>query len=142
MKRGLVWQAQASQVLRRLMKKHSVTADELARRLTLLGLKTSGQAIRNKLPRGTFSAAFFLAAIAAMKTARVTLRSRELSNPKETGRVAVEVQAKEVAAALERAEADIRRQQRERLTELAKRPGLPEAEKRKLERLLRAMGKK
>lgn len=142
MKEISVWQAQASEVLRDLMKMHAVTADELARRVTALGLNTSGQAVRNKLPRGTFSAAFFLAAIAAMKTARVTLRSRKLSDPNQRTRITSTIQAKKDAAALFDSEADVRRRQRERIASLAARPGIPEAERRKLKKLLKEMGTK
>jgi hypothetical protein len=143
-KQASIWQQEASRVLRKLMSDHSVNPDELARRLAKLGIRVSGQAVRNKLPRGTFSAAFLLAAIASMRTARVTLRGRELAalRENEVAKGAAAKLAEAGAAAQETADAEKSRWQLEALEKMGFRPDLPVALNRAVAKVKKAKGKK
>ena len=74
------------------MSEHNITAVELARRLQTVGVAVSAQAIRNKLGRGTFPAAFFFAAIACIRGAKIRVASDDLmqrytDDPDDTGTV-------------------------------------------------------
>lgn len=75
-----LWELQASELLQELMAARQVTAGELARRLGEVGVELSGQAIRNKLGRGTFSAAFLLAAISCLDASSVKLSPKQLQS--------------------------------------------------------------
>lgn len=55
------------------MKRVGVTYSELARRLEDHGLKETEASITNKLSRGTLTATFFLATVAALGMEAVTL---------------------------------------------------------------------
>src|SRR6185437_16001920 len=55
------------------MKRAGVTYAELAKRLEAHGLKETEASIANKLSRGTFQAAFFLATIAALELEGIRL---------------------------------------------------------------------
>ena len=143
-KSASIWQREASSVLRQLMKKHSVTSDELALRLKLLGIPVSGQAVRNKLPRGTFSAAFFLAAIASMKASRVTLHGSELAKfkEKEAANSAAERLAEVEAAAQKKADAEKRKLQLETIRKAGIRSDLPAEVNRIISKMKKVKGKK
>lgn len=135
-KRREDWQEEAGRMLRKLMQDHSITPDELASRLTLLGVGVTGQAVRNKVGRGSFSAAFLLAAIASMRTARVTLRARELVGRGLEEEVDEENNAKAKVATKERAVTDEEVQQVARMRKEGFRPGTPEKVRRKMEKYM------
>jgi hypothetical protein len=65
--------ARASAFLKAKMKEADVTYAELAKRLKRHGLKETEAGITMKLKRGTFSATFFLACIAALELEQVVL---------------------------------------------------------------------
>ncbi|HZV04944.1 MAG TPA: DUF6471 domain-containing protein [Gemmataceae bacterium] len=68
------WAARASAFLKGKMKEAEITYAELAKRLKKHGFKDETEAgITMKLKRGTFSATFFLACIAAMELEGVVL---------------------------------------------------------------------
>jgi Domain of unknown function (DUF6471) len=68
------WAARASAFLKSKMKECEVTYAELAKRLKKHGFKDETEAgITMKLKRGTFSATFFLACLAAMELEGVGL---------------------------------------------------------------------
>jgi hypothetical protein len=68
------WAARTSAFLKAKMKECEVTYAELAKRLKKRGFKDETEAgITMKLKRGTFSATFFLACIAAMELEGVVL---------------------------------------------------------------------
>jgi hypothetical protein len=67
------WEDRARLYLKAEIKRADVTYEELARRLEAHGIKENGPSIANKLARGTFAATFFLAALAALDVANVTL---------------------------------------------------------------------
>lgn len=67
------WGQRASSFLKTKMKECEVTYAELAKRLKKHGLKETEAGITMKLKRGTFSATFFLACIAAMELEGVAL---------------------------------------------------------------------
>jgi Domain of unknown function (DUF6471) len=68
------WAARASTFLKAKMKEAEVTYAELAKRLKKHGFKDETEAgITMKLKRGTFSATFFLACIAALELEQVVL---------------------------------------------------------------------
>ena len=56
----------AARFLKAEMKRHGVTYAELARRLEERAMKETEASITSKLARGTFSATFMLAAVAAL----------------------------------------------------------------------------
>jgi len=62
------WEAEASNVLKALLKRNNVTYAQLAR---LIGDKEPN--VRNKLSRGKFSAAFFLQCLSAVGVKEVRL---------------------------------------------------------------------
>jgi len=67
------WGARASAFLKAKMKEADITYVELAKRLKKHGLKETEAGITMKLKRGTFSAIFFLACIAALELEQVVL---------------------------------------------------------------------
>ena len=67
------WGARASAFLKAEMKKADVTYAELAKRLKKHGLKETEAGITMKLKRGTFTAIFFLACVAALELEQVVL---------------------------------------------------------------------
>jgi hypothetical protein len=67
------WAARASAFLKTKMKETGVTYAELAKRLKKHGLKETEAGITMKLKRGTFTAIFFLACIAALEIEQVVL---------------------------------------------------------------------
>ena len=52
------WNAHVKRVLKAEMVKRDISGDELARRLCEIGCEETSSSVRNKLSRGTFSAAF------------------------------------------------------------------------------------
>jgi hypothetical protein len=67
------WGQRASAFLKVEMKKADVTYAELVKRLKKHGLKETEAGITMKLKRGTFTAIFFLACIAALELEQVVL---------------------------------------------------------------------
>jgi hypothetical protein len=67
------WGARASAFLKAKMKEADIIYAELVKRLKKHGLKETEAGITMKLKRGTFSATFFLACLAAMELEGVAL---------------------------------------------------------------------
>lgn len=67
------WEARVRAHLKAEIKKAEVTYVELAKRLKKHGFKETEASITNKLARGTFSATFLLACLAALELEGVTL---------------------------------------------------------------------
>jgi hypothetical protein len=67
------WGIRASAFLKAKMKETGVTYAELVKRLKKHGLKETEAGITMKLKRGTFTAIFFLACIAALELEQVVL---------------------------------------------------------------------
>jgi hypothetical protein len=71
--RALEFADRASRFLKAELKRANVTQDQLARRLTQMGLPETKASIANKLSRGSFSAVFFLAALKAIGRQSISL---------------------------------------------------------------------
>jgi asparagine synthetase B (glutamine-hydrolysing) len=67
------WAERASAFLKAKLKESEVTYVELAKRLKKHGFAETEASVTNKLKRGTFSATFFLACLAAMELEGVAL---------------------------------------------------------------------
>jgi hypothetical protein len=67
------WGERAAAFLKAEMKKAGVTYAELSKRLKKHGLKETEAGITMKLKRGTFTAIFFLACVAALELEQVVL---------------------------------------------------------------------
>jgi Domain of unknown function (DUF6471) len=72
-RRQAEWAERASTFLKQKLKESEVTYVELAKRLKKHGFAETEASITNKLKRGTFSATFFLACLAAMELEGVVL---------------------------------------------------------------------
>jgi Domain of unknown function (DUF6471) len=68
------WAERIRSFLKRKLKETGVTYVDLAKRLKKYGFSETEASITNKLKRGTFSAMFFLACLAAMELKRVSLK--------------------------------------------------------------------
>jgi hypothetical protein len=68
------WAQRACAFLKKTLKKAGITYVDLAERLEKHGFDETEASITKKLRRGTFSATFFLACIAAMKLKGVVLK--------------------------------------------------------------------
>lgn len=68
-----IWAEKAKRLLRAEMARQGVTYDDLARRLAELGIADNPPNLRNKVSRGTFTAAFLLQCMEAIgcKTLRL-----------------------------------------------------------------------
>lgn len=62
------WNERASRYLKAELKRQGVTYDELAVRLNAIGIQETKASISNKISRGAFTAAFFLAALKVVGT--------------------------------------------------------------------------
>jgi 3-mercaptopyruvate sulfurtransferase SseA len=60
------WAERAKRFFKAELKRADVTYDDLAERLSKLGLSETKASIANKISRGTFSAAFLLASLKAI----------------------------------------------------------------------------
>ena len=60
------WAERTKRFLKVELKRHDVTHEELARRLTDLGMPETKASVANKISRGGFAAAFFLASMKAI----------------------------------------------------------------------------
>ena len=67
------WAERASNFLKAKLKEKEVTYIDLVKRLKKHGFTETEASITNKLKRGTFSATFFLACLAAMELEGVVL---------------------------------------------------------------------
>ncbi len=67
------WGERASRYLKAELKRAGVGYDELADRLTKAGMAETKASVANKLTRGTFQAAFLLAALKAIGCANLRL---------------------------------------------------------------------
>jgi len=65
--KGKSWEDRIRLHLKAEIKRADVTYEELAKRLEKHGFKENAASIANKLSRGTFSATFLLATIAALE---------------------------------------------------------------------------
>ena len=69
------WEQRASIFLKQKLRECEVTYVDLAKRLKKHGFKETEASITNKLKRGTFSATFFLACLAALELEGVMLEN-------------------------------------------------------------------
>ncbi len=60
------WNERASRYLKAELKRQGVTYDDLAARLNAIGFQETKASISNKISRGSFTAAFFLASLKAV----------------------------------------------------------------------------
>jgi hypothetical protein len=67
------WRERASAFLKAKLKESEITYIDLAKRLKKHGFAETEASITNKLKRGTFSATFFLACLAALELEGVAL---------------------------------------------------------------------
>jgi len=68
------WAERAAAFLKHKIREGEITYEDLAKRLKKHGFKTESEAsIANKLARGTFTATFFLACLAALELDGVAL---------------------------------------------------------------------
>ena len=67
------WEERAARFLKAELKRANVTYEELAERLKKHGQSETKASIANKLSRGTFSAVFFLATLAAIGLTEIAL---------------------------------------------------------------------
>lgn len=67
------WRERAANFLKAKLKESEVTYVELAKRLKKHGFSETEASITNKLKRGSFSATFFLACLAALELEQVVL---------------------------------------------------------------------
>lgn len=72
-KSGKTWEDRVRLFLKAEIKRADLTYEELAKRLTVHGLEETEASIANKLARGTFSAAFLMATVAALELEAITL---------------------------------------------------------------------
>lgn len=67
------WNAHAKAVLRGEMMRRRIRAADLTDLLAEIGIEENERNLGNKIARGTFSAAFFLQCLAAMKVTEIHL---------------------------------------------------------------------
>lgn len=67
------WNERASRYLKAELKRQGVTYDDLAVRLNAIGFQETKASISNKISRGAFTAAFFLAALQVAGTLMIRL---------------------------------------------------------------------
>ncbi len=68
------WQSRVRGLLRAELAKRDLTYGQLVERLAAIGVKESEQNVANKLSRGTFTAAFFVACLDAIDCRVLRLR--------------------------------------------------------------------
>jgi hypothetical protein len=68
------WNAFAKALLRSEMTQRKITASDLAKLLAEIGITENERNLGNKIARGTFSAAFFLQCLVAMKVQNLPVR--------------------------------------------------------------------
>lgn len=67
------WEKRAAGLIKAELKLHAMTYNDLRDRLAAIGVDEKEANIRNKLNRGTFSAAFFLQCLAALDVETIRL---------------------------------------------------------------------
>lgn len=67
------WNAYAKGVLRAEMARRQIKSADLVQLLKEIGIEDNDRNVGNKIARGTFSAAFFLQCLAAMKVSNLHL---------------------------------------------------------------------
>ncbi len=67
------WNIRAKAVLRAEMARRQITSADLVKLLADVGIDDNERNVGNKIARGTFSAAFFLQCLAAMKVSNLHL---------------------------------------------------------------------
>lgn len=67
------WNERASRYLKAELKRQGVTYDDLAARLNAIGFQETKASISNKISRGAFTAAFFLASLKVAGTQIIRL---------------------------------------------------------------------
>jgi hypothetical protein len=68
---GQDWAERTKRFMKAELKRRDVTYEELARRLSEMGVEETKASISNKISRGGFTAAFFLASMKAVGCAAV-----------------------------------------------------------------------
>ncbi len=68
------WEAMAANVLKAELKRRGVTYSQLVEKLGAIGIDEKEVNIRNKLSRGSFTAAFFLQCLVAVDAKELVLR--------------------------------------------------------------------
>lgn len=71
---SLVWEREARRILKALIVRDGCSAKELSRRLQKSGLTIEPKALANRINRGTFGFAFFLAVANVLEVDRVDVR--------------------------------------------------------------------
>jgi virulence-associated protein VapD len=71
--KGKTWEDRVRLFIKAEIKRADVTYEDLAKRLEKHGFKESAASIANKLSRGTFSATFLMATIAALELEGIQL---------------------------------------------------------------------
>jgi virulence-associated protein VapD len=67
------WPHRSSRYLKAELKRQGVTYDDLATRLNEMGFEETKASVANKISRGAFTAAFFLASLRAVGTQSVRI---------------------------------------------------------------------
>jgi hypothetical protein len=67
------WEDRAKRLVKAELKRADVTYEELARRLTDMGMEETKASVSNKISRGAFPATFFLATMKAIGKQNITL---------------------------------------------------------------------
>ena len=67
------WEDRAKRLLKAELKRADVTYEELAKRLTAMGMEETKASVSNKISRGAFPATFFLATMRAIGKEHVRL---------------------------------------------------------------------
>ncbi len=74
MKTDAEWHAQVKGIIRGEMKRRNLTYDQLAERLTAIGVQATAPVLRTKVSRGGFSAVFMVQCLEAIGTETLHLR--------------------------------------------------------------------
>jgi hypothetical protein len=67
------WSGRAKRLIKAELKRHDVTYEELAERLTALGMSETKASVSNKISRGGFPASFLLASMKAIGVENIRL---------------------------------------------------------------------
>jgi len=67
------WNAKAANLLKSELKRHGVTYAQLVEKLAKIGIEEKEVNVRNKLSRGSFTAAYLLQALTALEVSELRL---------------------------------------------------------------------
>lgn len=67
------WNAKAANLLKSELKRHGVKYGELVEKLAVIGVEEKEVNVRNKLSRGTFTAAYFIQCLEAIGVKEIRL---------------------------------------------------------------------